>query len=106
MKKLIEKSRECHNHKPQPTPTPRGRQKQRVQNKQTNAREAHRPALSLFPPSRHDWKIVDWDVKPQHNQISLFPKRDGHNVERTEKQHENKEQGKTETPYSKNHKAP
>ena len=19
-------------------------------------------------PSRHDWKIVDWDVKPQHNQ--------------------------------------
>ena len=26
-------------------------------------------------PSRHDWKIVDWDVKPQHrqtNQISLF----------------------------------
>ena len=29
-------------------------------------------------PSRHDWKIVDWDVKPQHNQhiwklISLRP---------------------------------
>ena len=22
-------------------------------------------------PSRHDWKIVDWDVKPQHNQVSL-----------------------------------
>ena len=20
-------------------------------------------------PSRHDWKIVDWDVKPQHNQL-------------------------------------
>ena len=19
-------------------------------------------------PSQHDWKIVDWDVKPQHNQ--------------------------------------
>ena len=19
-------------------------------------------------PSRHDWKIVDWDVKSQHNQ--------------------------------------
>ena len=19
-------------------------------------------------PSRHDWKIVDWDIKPQHNQ--------------------------------------
>ena len=24
-------------------------------------------------PSRHDWKIVDWDVKPQHNQPTLFP---------------------------------
>ena len=20
-------------------------------------------------PSRHDWKIVDWDVKPHHKQI-------------------------------------
>ena len=23
-------------------------------------------------PSRHDWKIVDWDVKPQHNQIKAW----------------------------------
>ena len=24
-------------------------------------------------PSRYDWKIVDWDVKPQHNQpISAY----------------------------------
>ena len=22
-------------------------------------------------PSRHDWKIVDWDVKPQHKQTKL-----------------------------------
>ena len=22
-------------------------------------------------PSRYDWKIVDWDVKPQHNQPNL-----------------------------------
>ena len=22
-------------------------------------------------PSRYDWKIVDWDVKPQHNQPTL-----------------------------------
>ena len=21
----------------------------------------------VMAPSRHDWKIVDWDVKPQHN---------------------------------------
>ena len=24
----------------------------------------------VMAPSRHDWKIVDWDVKPQHNQLS------------------------------------
>ena len=23
-------------------------------------------------PSRYDWKIVDWDVKPQHNQPTNF----------------------------------
>ena len=23
-------------------------------------------------PSRHDWKIVDWDVKPQHNQPTSY----------------------------------
>ena len=22
-------------------------------------------------PSRYDWKIVDWDVKPQHNQPTM-----------------------------------
>ena len=22
-------------------------------------------------PSRHDWKIVDWDVKPQHKQTNM-----------------------------------
>ena len=23
-------------------------------------------------PSRYDWKIVDWDVKPQYNQPTIF----------------------------------
>ena len=23
-------------------------------------------------PSRHDWKIVDWDVKPQHKQTNIL----------------------------------
>ena len=23
-------------------------------------------------PSRHDWKIVDWDVKPQHKQNKII----------------------------------
>ena len=27
-------------------------------------------------PSRHDWKIVDWDVKPQHNQPLVAAKRE------------------------------
>ena len=27
-------------------------------------------------PSRHDWKIVDWDVKPQHNQPTNLLKSD------------------------------
>ena len=26
------------------------------------------PDSILQGPSRHDWKIVDWDVKPQHKQ--------------------------------------
>ena len=26
-------------------------------------------------PSRHDWKIVDWDVKPQHNQQPIYTKK-------------------------------
>ena len=25
----------------------------------------------LMTPSSHDWKIVDWDVKPQHKQTIL-----------------------------------
>ena len=27
-------------------------------------------------PSRHDWKIVDWDVKPQHNQLVIMDQYD------------------------------
>ena len=48
--KLIERSRVCHNHKPQPTlDTKRKRKKDKnihAQNKQTNVREAQRPAPS------------------------------------------------------------
>ena len=29
-------------------------------------------------PSRHDWKIVDWDVKPQHNQTLICWETAGH----------------------------
>ena len=29
-------------------------------------------AQEAVAPSRHDWKIVDWDVKPQHKQTKLL----------------------------------
>ena len=46
-KRLIEKSRECHNDKPQPTPdTKRKRKRTKTNTCKTNAREAHRPAPS------------------------------------------------------------
>ena len=35
-------------------------------------RSAHRLMLVKFSvPSRHDWKNVDWDVKPQHKQTKF-----------------------------------
>ena len=37
-------------------------------------------------PSRYDWKIVDWDVKPQHNQPTNPLKRGRFlNMERNER---------------------
>ena len=48
-KKLIERSRVCHNHKPQPTLDKRKRKRTKnihAQNKQTNVRETQRPAPS------------------------------------------------------------
>ena len=50
-KQLIEKSRDCHNHKPQPTPDTKRKRKMTKTNtykttKQTNAGEAHRPTPS------------------------------------------------------------
>ena len=46
-KKLIEKSRECHTHKPQPTPdTKRKRKMTETNTYKTNVQQAHRPAPS------------------------------------------------------------
>ena len=86
-KKLIEKSRECHNHKPQPTPNTKRKRKMtktntHKTNKQTNAREAHRQAPSS--PSEV---------------ITML---------KGMKKHEDKEHGNTlkyKTPRSINHKA-
>ena len=33
-------------------------------------------------PSRYDWKIVDWDVKPQHNQPNSSGFKNLHNVDK------------------------
>ena len=53
-KKVIEKSRECHNQKPQPTPDTKRKTNKKTFNagkinkqKEKNAREALRPAPSL-----------------------------------------------------------
>ena len=35
-------------------------------------------------PSRHDWKIVDWDVKPQHNQPT-------NNIDSEDSQHDSED---------------
>ena len=80
--KLIEKSRECHNHKPQPTPDTKRKRKRTKTNKQTNAQEGHRPAPSS--PS----EVI--------TMLKCMTK------------HEDKEYGKTpkhEAPVSRNHKA-
>ena len=47
IKKVREKSRECHNHKPQPLPRERGNRQNQTSANRTNARKALRLALSL-----------------------------------------------------------
>ena len=80
VRKLIDKTRECHNHKQQPTTDTKRKRKRTNTNtckRNKNAREGHRPA-----PSSPGGVIT--------------------------KKHEDKEQGKTlkhEAPRSMNHKA-
>ena len=51
LKKLIEKSRECHNHKPQPTPDTKWKRKmtKTTRTKQTNKCTSSTQTSSLFP---------------------------------------------------------
>ena len=66
-KKLIEKSRECNNHKPQPTPDTKRKRKMTklTYTKQTtNAREAHRPAQNYkVAHNRLLYKLSSYGVK-------------------------------------------
>ena len=80
-KKVREKSRECHNHKPQPFPDPRGRGN-----------------LNKHKPNK----------RTKSTKISsLFPKRGNRNTKRTEKHKNKMTHGKTynKSPRRINHKA-
>ena len=83
-KKVREKSRECHNHKPQPFPDPKRKRKPTNLNK-------HKP-----------------NKRTKSTKISsLFPKRDNRNTKRTEKHKNKMTHGKTynKSPRRINHKA-
>ena len=83
-KKVREKSRECHNHKPQPFPDPKRKRKLTNLNK-------HKP-----------------NKRTKSTKISsLFPKRGNRNTKRTEKHKNKMTHGKTynKSPRRINHKA-
>ena len=83
-KKVREKSRECHNHKPQPFPDPKRKRKPTNRNK-------HKP-----------------NKRTKSTKISsLFPKRGSRNTKRTEKHKNKMTHGKTynKSPRRINHKA-
>ena len=84
LKKVREKSRECHNHKPQPFPEPKRKRKP------TNLKK-HKP-----------------NKRTKNTKISsLFPKRGNRNTKRTEKHKNKMTHGKTynKSPRRINHKA-
>ena len=85
LRKVREKSRECHNHKPQPFPDIKRKRKPTNPNKHISIKRTKSIKIS-----------------------SLFPKRGNRNANRIE-QHKNKmAQGKTynKSPRRLNHKAP
>ena len=84
VKKVREKSRECHNHKPQPFPDPKWKRKPTNPNK-------HKP-----------------NKRTKSTKISsLFPKRGNRNTKRTEKYKNKMTHGKTysKSPCRINHRA-
>ena len=83
-KKVNEKSRECHNHKPQPFPDPKRKRKPTNPNKHKSYKRTKSTKIS-----------------------SLFPKRGNRNTKRTEKHKNKMTHGKTynKPPHRINHKA-
>ena len=84
VKKVREKSRECHNHKPQPFPYPKRKRKPTNPNKHKSNKRTKSTKIS-----------------------SLFPKRGNRNTKRTEKHKNKMTHGKTynKSPRRINHKA-
>ena len=85
LKKVSEKSRECHNHKPQPFPDIKRKRKPKNPNKHKSIKRTKSTKIS-----------------------SLFPKRGNRNAKRTEKHKNKMAQGETynKSPRRINHKAP
>ena len=83
-KKVREKSRECHNHKPQPPPDPKRKRKPTNPNKHKSNKRTKSTKIS-----------------------SLIPKRGNRNTERTEKHKNKMTHGKTynKSPRRISHKA-
>ena len=83
-KKVREKSRECHNHKPQPFPDPKRKRKPTNPNKHKSNKRTKSTKIS-----------------------SLFPKRGNRNTKRTKKHKNKMRHGKTynKSPRRINHKA-
>ena len=83
-KKVREKSRECHNHKPQPFPDPKRKRK-----------------LTNLNKHKSNKRTKSTKISP------LFPKRDNRNAKRTEKHKNKMAHGKTynKSPRRINHKA-
>ena len=84
IKKVREKSRECHNHKPQPFPDPKRKRKPTNPNKHKSNKRTKSTKIS-----------------------SLFPKRGYRNTKRTKKHKSKMTHGKTynKSPRRINHKA-
>ena len=85
-KRVREKSRECHNHKPQPFADPKRKRKP------TN--------LNKHKPNKHNKRTKSTKIS------SLFPKRGNRNTKRTEKHKNKMTHGKTynKSPRRINHK--
>ena len=106
-KKVREKSRECHNHKPQPFPDTKRRRKPTNRNKHKRGKRKvqgvpqSQTAVLPRPQDKPNKRTKKTKIS------SLFPKRGNRNTKRTEKHKNKMTHGKThnKSPRRINHKA-